>query len=232
MKANRYIKTIRGIIFDMDGLMVDSEPVQLKAINDALKPLGVQVDDDEFIDMVGRKAIENFIWLKNKHGFKESAEELNEIKNKAYLYRIQTELTTMPGLDHALKLCRENNLTRAIASSSPRIDILAVLKLLNLEEQFKIIASGDQVKKGKPDPDIFLKVLEMLGGMANEYLVLEDAGHGVRAAKSAGMYCIAVPNHYTKYQDFSQADRVLRNLEELTVELISEICNQNINTPS
>lgn len=224
MDSTKEIKmAIKGIIFDMDGLMVDSEPVQLKAINDALRPLGVQVNDDDFIDMVGRKAIENFIWLKNKHGFKETAEELNEIKNQAYLRRIQTELTTMPGLEDALELCRKENLITAIASSSPRPDILAVLKLLNMEDQFKFLASGDQVKNGKPDPEIFLKALEMLGGGAEEFLVLEDAGHGVNAAKSAGMYCIAIPNHYTRHQDFSRADRVLGNLAELTAEIVCEI---------
>jgi HAD superfamily hydrolase (TIGR01509 family) len=214
---------IKGIIFDMDGLMVDSEPVQLKAINDALQPLGIRVDDDEFIDMVGRKAIENFIWLKNKHGFKETPEELNEVKNRAYLKRIQTELVTMPGLAHALELCEKEKLITAIASSSPLKDILEVLKLLDLAERFRMISSGDQVKNGKPDPEIFLIALEMLGGSATDYLVLEDAGHGVNAAKAADMYCIAVPNRYTKHQDFSRADRVLNSLEELDMKMINNL---------
>jgi len=213
-------RRIRGIIFDMDGLMVDSEPVQLEAINDALRPLNIEVKEPEFIDMVGRKAIENFRALKVQHQFSQSAEQLNEAKDRFYLQRIVTQLKPMPGLQHALDLCREENLTTSIASSSPRSDIMAVLALLKLENHFRIIASGDQVKQGKPHPDIFLKAAEMLADEPGNYLVLEDTAHGVNAAKAAGMYCFAVPNYYTRKQDFSNADRILNNLHELSPKMI------------
>jgi HAD superfamily hydrolase (TIGR01509 family) len=212
---------IKGIIFDLDGLMVDSEPVQLKAINDALKPLGICVEETEFIDMVGRKAIENFIALKEKHGFTRSPEELEQQKNLAYMERIRTELKPMPGLVHALDLCRDEKLIAAIASSSPRPDILAVLELLGLTNRFPVIASGDMVKRGKPWPDVFLKAAEMLDTAPSDLLVLEDTAHGINAAKAAGMFCIAVPNCYTRGQDFSNADKVLDSLEELDMEIIS-----------
>jgi HAD superfamily hydrolase (TIGR01509 family) len=214
---------ILGIIFDMDGLMVDSEPIQLKAINDALIPLGFQVNEPEFIDMVGRKAIENFRTLKQQHGFSETPEEVEQRKNLAYLQRIKTELQPMPGLYQAITLCHQENLITAIASSSPRKDILAVLDILGLAETFNIIASGDQVKTGKPAPDIFLKAATLLAQPPSSLLVLEDTAHGVNAAKAAGMYCFAIPNRFTHQQDFSQADRILDSLEELSIELIHSL---------
>jgi HAD superfamily hydrolase (TIGR01509 family) len=217
---------IKGIIFDLDGLMVDSEPVQLKAINDALKPLGICVEETEFIDMVGRKAIENFIALKEKHGFTRSPEELEQQKNLAYMERIRTELKPMPGLVHALDLCRDEKLIAAIASSSPRPDILAVLELLGLTNRFSVIASGDMVKRGKPWPDVFLKAAEMLGTAPSTLLVLEDTAHGVNAAKAAGMFCIAIPNHYTRGQDFFNADKVLDSLEELDMNIIKDLVSK------
>jgi HAD superfamily hydrolase (TIGR01509 family) len=216
-------RQIRGIIFDMDGLMVDSEPVQLRAINDALKPLGIVVEEPEFIDMVGRKAIENFRTLKHKYNFIESPEAVEARKNRAYLHRIGTELHAMPGLWQALKLCETEGLVPSIASSSPRPDILAVLKIFGLENHFQVIASGDQVKRGKPAPDVFLKAAEMLDCNTSSLLVLEDTAHGVNAACAAGMFCIAVPNRYTRNQDFGQANKVLNSLEDLTIAVIDSL---------
>jgi beta-phosphoglucomutase-like phosphatase (HAD superfamily) len=95
-----------------------------------------------------------------------------------------------------------------------------VLKILGLEDHFQVIASGDQVKRGKPAPDVFLKAAEMLQCDPGTLLVLEDTAHGVNAARSAGMYCIAVPNRYTVNQDFSGAHRVLPSLKEFNPELI------------
>lgn len=214
---------INGIIFDMDGLMVDSEPVQFRAINDALKPFGVQVEEPEFIDMVGRKAIENFRTIVERYRLPISAEELNDIKTEAYLKRIKTELKAMPGFFEVLEMLEREGMIIAIASSSPRPDIMEVLNILGLGDRFGVIASGDEVKLGKPNPAIFLNVLGMLEGEASEFLVLEDTAHGVNAAKAAGMYCIAVPNYYTKTQDFKRADRVLDSLGKLDMELVSTL---------
>lgn len=213
-------KTI-GVIFDMDGLMVDSEPVQLNAINDALVPMGIRVSEDEFIDMVGRKAIDNFRFLKKKYGFAQRAEDILEQKNTFYLNRMAAELKAMPGLDHAISLCDANHLEMIIASSSPRKDILFTLEILGVRDRFPLIASGDQVKEGKPNPEIFLIAARMADKPPTAFVVLEDTGHGVNAAKAAGMYAIAIPNRFTQYQDFSRADLVLDSLEALTPEMLT-----------
>lgn len=211
---------ISGVVFDMDGLMIDSEPLQYIAVNKALEPLGITVNEDDFSGMVGRKSIENFSLLKKRYGFKETPETLEQRKIIAYHQIILTDLRPMPGLFNVLQMCRENGLILALASSSIRQDIDIVLKRLGLLATFSIIASGDQVQQGKPNPAIFLKVLEQTTIRAESFVVLEDTAHGVNAARAAGMSCIAIPNRYTLNQDFSQADRVMASLEELTLDIL------------
>jgi len=212
------MKRYAGIIFDMDGLMIDSEPLQLKAVNEALKPLGIFVNETDFIDMVGKKSIENFSWLKDKYGFAEPPESLEQKKNRAYLSIIQRELKPMPGLFQAIESCKRKGLELAIASSSVREDIDIVLKILGLANTFGVVASGDEVKKGKPDPEIFLKAAEKMEKDPSCLIVLEDTGFGVDAAKAAGMYCIAIPNGFTLHHDFSKADMVLNSLLDLNLD--------------
>ncbi|NIM13401.1 MAG: HAD-IA family hydrolase [Candidatus Aminicenantes bacterium] len=219
------MKKIESVVFDMDGLMVDSEPVQFKAVNDALKPLGIFVTERDFIDMVGRKSIENFRYLQEQYGFEESPETLEERKNQAYFKRVYLyrELKPMPGLFPALEMCEKNRLELVLASSSPANDVRMTLEILGLEKRFSIIVSGDQVKRGKPDPEIFLKAAELSGKAPCVFVVLEDTGHGVNAAKAAGMYAIAVPNCFTRHHDFSKADQVLDSLQDLSIEIINRI---------
>jgi HAD superfamily hydrolase (TIGR01509 family) len=216
---------IESVVFDMDGLMVDSEPVQFKALNDALKSLGISVTKSDFIDMVGRKSIENFRYLQKQYRFKESPETLEERKNQAYFKRVYhyRELKSMPGLFPALEVCEKNRLELIIASSSPANDVRMTLEILGLENRFSIIVSGDQVKRGKPDPEIFLKVAKVSGKAPGAFVVLEDTGHGVNAAKAAGMFAIAVPNSFTYHHDFSKADLILASLEDLSINIINRL---------
>lgn len=219
------MKKIESVVFDMDGLMVDSEPVQFKAVNDALKSLGISVTENDFIDMVGRKSIENFRYLQKQYGFEESPETLEERKNQAYFKRVSLyrELKPMPGLFPALEMCEKNRLELFLASSSPANDVHMTLEILGLEKRFSIIVSGDQVKRGKPAPDIFLKAAEVSGKAPCTFVALEDTGHGVNAAKAAGMYAIAVPNGFTRHHDFSKADRILASLEDLSINIINSL---------
>lgn len=206
-----------GIVFDMDGLMVDSEPLQLKAVNRALESTGIVVNETDFMDMVGLKSIENFRFLKDKYRLEEGPEIFEARKNSAYHGIIQRELKPMPGLFQAIDSCKKGGLALAIASSSRKADIDVVLKILGLyhSDTFSIVVSGDQVEKGKPDPGIFLKAAELLGRDPSRLIVLEDTNYGVTAAKAAGMYCIAIPNRFTLHHDFSGADMVLKSLLDL-----------------
>ena len=211
---------IEAVIFDLDGLIVDSEPIQWRAMNIALQPLGIQITESEWIEMVGRKTIDNLKSLKKKHGFEKSLTEIEEAKNEAYRKIIMTELKPMPGLTHALNVCGKRQLRMAVASSSVHTDIEVILQSLGLLDEFEVIISGDQVEEGKPHPEIFLGAARLLGIEPAHCLALEDTTYGVAAAKAAGMYCIAVPNRFTANQGFDQADLVLDSLAQFELDAL------------
>jgi HAD superfamily hydrolase (TIGR01509 family) len=211
------------VIFDLDGLMIDSEPLQWRAMNIALKPLGLQISGSEWIRMVGKKTIENLQLLKNTYGFEEDLSYVEHMKNKAYRNIIRQEVTPMPGLYHALETCQKARLRLALASSSVQEDIEIILNKLGLKQTFDVIVSGDQVRQGKPDPEIFLKAAFKLNVVPSQCVVLEDTAYGVAAAKEASMSCIAVPNRFTKHQDFGRADLVLDSLYELDLDTLKTL---------
>lgn len=211
---------IEAVIFDLDGLIIDSEPLQWKAMNIALEPLGIRITEAEWIEMVGRKTIENLSRLKKKYGFEGSLAEIEATKNETYRAIIRQELKPMPGLPHAINVCRMAQLRLGVASSSVRTDIEVILESLKILDMFDAIVSGDQVPEGKPHPAIFLRAAQLLGIEPIHCLVLEDTVYGVVAAKAAGMFCIAIPNRFTSNQDLSQADLVLESLAQLDLNAL------------
>lgn len=213
---------IEAVIFDLDGLMIDSEPLQLKAMNIALVDFGIQLSESKWKPMVGHKTKENFLQIINDYKINADLLILIERKNNAYRQIIRKHVPPMPGLHEAINNIKKTSWKLAIASSSVKDDINIILKNLNLENSFDIVVSGDQVNRGKPDPEIFLKTASKLKTSPNKCLVLEDTIYGVNAAKSAGMFCIAIPNKYTATNDFSNADLVLESLIEITPEILKK----------
>src|SRR5215212_891708 len=170
---------IRLVIFDMDGLMIDSEHAQRAAMNRALAPAGVHIEEAEWRGLVGRRAIEIIDHLRERYGVTTGAEELLDSKNRAYSSLILTEITGMPGLHELVERCRQAGLPAAVASSSCVEDIRAVVRALGLESAFVALVSGDHVSKGKPDPEIFLETARLVGVEPGQCLVLEDTAHGI-----------------------------------------------------
>ncbi len=207
---------ILAVIFDMDGLMVDSEPLQRIAMNRVLARYGVDLSEADWREQVGKKTHEIVDDLKLRRGFEADTDAIVAEKGAAFRQMID-RLQPMPGLDHALDVCQAAGVKLAVASGSPLDDIRRVLAALDLTDTFPVVVSGQEVHAGKPDPAIFIEAARRLGVAAVDCLVLEDAVYGVQAAKSAGMTVYAVPNGYTSHQDFSAADRVLAGLDGLVL---------------
>lgn len=212
---------MQAVIFDMDGLMINSEPLQLRAINRALEEVGLCLTEADWMDCVGRKSFEVIRELHAEHGFKQTPESVEQAKVAGYrqLVREPGALQLMPGLHEAVAASRSAGLKIAIASSSVRRDIAIIVEITGLEGVFDVITAGDEVTVGKPDPAIFLEAARRLGVAPQTCLVLEDSPHGITAARAAGMFSVAVPNRFTAHQDFSQADRVLNGLSDFALEL-------------
>jgi HAD superfamily hydrolase (TIGR01509 family) len=212
---------LEAAVFDLDGLMIDSEPLQWRATNLALRPLGIQIDEQQWMRMVGRRTIDNLERLRETYGLEADLQEVERVKDEAYRRLIKQDVRPMPGLHAAMDVCRRAGLDLALASCSVRADVEIVLNSLGLNGSFRVVVTGADVSIGKPDPQIFLETARRLRVDPCECVALEDTAYGVAAAKTAGMLCIAVPNRFTVDQDFDLADVVLHSLTELDLDTLN-----------
>lgn len=212
---------IQAAVFDLDGLMIDSEPLQLRAINQALALAGVELTEADWMRLVGQKSIEIIRQLKDRYQFDRDPAEIEAAKLDAYRQIIQEKdaLKLMPGVWEAVRACQSLHLKLALASSSVQVDIVVILTKFGFDSTFDAVVSGDQVAVGKPDPAIFLETARRLAVDPRNCLVLEDSPGGVAAANAAGMFSVAIPNRFTVHQDFRLANVVLSDLFEFTRDL-------------
>ncbi len=221
-------RRIKAVIFDLDGLIIDSEPLQLRAINQALAPVGITLTEADWVQRVGYKSIETIRLLRAQHGFDRDPEEIERAKVRAYQQIIREDgaLKLMPGVSEAIHACQRAQLALALASSSIRADITVILEVFELSGLFEVIVAGDEVSKGKPDPEIFLKAAEGLAVDPAACLVLEDAPSGIAAANAAGMVSIAIPNRFTRHQNFDGAQVIIATLFDFVKELDTHILKE------
>jgi len=212
---------INAVIFDLDGLLADTECLHCRAYQMALLEHGIELHEDDYSEHWVRfgKGIGDWLALR---GLKLDAHTLRLRKSQHYLDLLASSLRPMKG---ALEILNTWHGKRkiALASSSYRDAIDGVLAGLGIAHFFDIIVSGLDVPQVKPAPDIFLKAARDLGVPPAECLVLEDAEKGVIAAHLAGMHCIAVPSPYTRHHDFSKATRVCACLTEITDEFLQQL---------
>jgi sugar-phosphatase len=210
------------VIFDMDGLLVDSEPLWLEAEVQALGEVGIPRAELIAADTTGLRNDEtvNFWYRRHPWPGPDPAQVSARILDLVTIL-IQDRAGPMPGVGHALAVCRQLGLPIAIASSSPLTLIQAVMTKLGIEPDVSVIRSAESEAHGKPDPAIFLSTARELGESPRDCLVLEDSANGVAAAKAAGMRCIAVPAPESRRDPrFGIADAVLDSLQDVTPHLI------------
>lgn len=207
---------LKAIIFDMDGLMIDSEPFHHKAFDKVFREYGKELTiEDNNKYFVGISDIDAAKEMIVRYQLPISPEELVERKQKAYRVLIANEITSQPGLMELLQKLQEYGYKKAIASSSMLSEIELVMNTLKINKYIDIYCSAQEVKHGKPAPDLFLLAAQRLGIEPALCLVLEDAQSGMNAAKNAGMKCYIIPSRETKGKDFSEATRVLDSLNEV-----------------
>ena len=212
---------ISAAIFDLDGLLADTEGLHCRAYQLALGEINVELDQSEYTEHWIRHGKGIVDWVES-HGIRSDPDALRRRKSEHYLTLLETSLRPMAG---ALELLAalNGNLRIALASSSYRDAVDGVLSGLKIAHYFETIVSGLDVARVKPAPDIFLKTAENLGVAPSQCLVLEDAEKGVIAAHSAGMRCIAVSSGLTRHHDFSKATLVCASLAEVSLELIRNL---------
>lgn len=205
----------QAIIFDMDGVLVDSEPVHVDAMRDVLAPFGVRYSDEENEEFFGFTDLATFGILRARYGLAPSVEELVRQRTERLVAMLPTQTIPMPGVPDVLHQLRAGGYPLALASGSAPPVIQATLHALGVERLFAPIVSAVEVTRGKPAPDVFLETARRLGVTPEDCLVVEDSRNGLLAAVAAGMACAAIPCPATRSQDFSEATVRLDALTEL-----------------
>lgn len=210
---------IKAVIFDMDGLIIDSEPLWRKAEIEIFAKVGINLTEDDCKETMGYRLNEVVdLWYDRQPWEGISKKEVEESILERVSQLILSEGKIMAGLQDTLRACSELNLKIAIASSSPMKLILSVVKLLQMEQKFDVLHSAEFETYGKPHPAVFISTAKKLGVSPHDCLVLEDSLHGVISALSAKMKVIAVPDsHQYDNPKFQVADGVLRSLCELNL---------------
>lgn len=216
---------IKAVILDMDGLIIDSEPIHSKAFEAILKEYGHEAEYDEFgmVQVAGLKTKASWMQLLEKYPIVEDLEILVDKKRKYYWEILKLEIKPMPGLLDLIRLAKDKELKTAIASNSNLKMIELVLDELRIKSEFDIIISGDFVEKAKPHPEIYLTAAKELEIDPKDCLALEDSAIGVTAASAAGMKVIAVPTSVTRTEDFSKALLIVSSLEDINWDILSEV---------
>ena len=211
---------IKALIFDMDGLMIDSERLYFQAEEDMAKKFGVQLREETLWKMMGTKPIEGLSIFVKDLKLPISAQEALDMRNKIMKKKLQTELEPMPGLFHILETFF-NRLKLAVCTGAQGEFLDIVVDQLKIRNKFNVLQSSDGIKKGKPEPEIYLKTCEKLSLSPKECIVLEDSGNGTTAGKRAGCRVIAIPSEYTQSQDFSAADFIASDLFQAELHIQS-----------
>ena len=183
-----------AIIFDMDGLLVDSERIWHVAEDELFSSRGLDYTDELRASIIGMRMDEFMTRLRNHFHMQEPLAELIAEVNANMLRLIPSMVKAQPGAQELLQLVRQRAWPVAIASSSPAAIIDATLKAQGWEAIFPLRCSADDVARGKPAPDVYLQAARSLGVEAQRCLALEDSVNGARAAVHAGMTCYAVPD--------------------------------------
>ncbi len=212
---------IQAILFDLDGLMFDSEPHSLASWEAVLKERGVTFDQLTIDSILGLRIDATAQTLIDRYHLPDTVQGLSDAKTEYQIAHLDGNVPPKSGLLELLDDIDRRGLQKAVASSGIRRYVAAVLRVNGLLDRFSVIITGDQVAHGKPAPDVFLAAARALNAEPQHCLVLEDAPAGVQAAKAAGMLCIAVPDHSVARLDLSQADRVVASLHDVRTLLTS-----------
>lgn len=204
--------TIRAILFDFDGLLVDSEPLQKAAWRVYLAQHGHTLTDELIGRMFGLRLVDSAELVRHELQLSDATEQIMAERDAIFLDSLPGALHPMPDALQTVTAVRERGLRVALATSGHQRYVAIALRELGLEYAFDAVATGDMVEQGKPAPDIFLHAAQLIDVPPHQCVVLEDAPNGLAAAKAAGMLAVAVPNELTRTLDLSAADMICDSL--------------------
>lgn len=203
---------IAAVVFDLDGLMFNTEEVFNRAGRELLRRRGQEMSEQLLSAMMGRRAPEAFAILIETLGLKETVEELMAESGAIFEAMLHQHIAPMPGLFELLAMIEKRGLPKGVATSSGRAYLEDVLGRFDLLKRFPLLLAAEDVTHGKPHPEIYLTAAKRLGVEPAEMLVLEDSEAGTQAAAAAGAFAVSVPHVHSASHDFSRAALIAESL--------------------
>jgi sugar-phosphatase len=216
---------IRAVVFDMDGLLIDTEPIWRRSEIEVFGDLGLHLTEEQALQTMGVRIADIVrLWYARHPWEGPSCDDVIDRIYGSVIDHVMAEGEPMPGVIAAIRLVHEAGLPIAIASSSSAALIRAVVRRLGIEEYISAICTADDESNGKPHPDVYLTAARRLGVPPKHCLAFEDSPNGVLSAKAAGMVCIVVPDrHMANDPRMNEADLRLDSMEEFTPQLLAEL---------
>jgi len=208
---------VSAVIFDRDGVIIDTDTLVLESVFFGLKQLGINASKDDVPLMAGMSIDALKIYLVNKWKF--DFDEFRIIQRKYFYEHLDNAPYYLDTINFIKKLHLQNKVL-ALTTSAGIEGTALILKKIGVYDMFKVIVSKEDCTKFKPDPEPYILTANKLNVPPTECVVFEDSEVGVKAAKSANMYCIAIPNRYTKNHDFSLAERTINSIKDIESILI------------
>lgn len=218
---------MNAVIFDMDGVIIDSEPIHFDVDIKTMDYFGFSISSKELEKYVGMTNPEMWLLIKTEYNLIQPVDEIinYQLENKISILR-GLDISPIEGIKELLFQLKTHAIPVGIASSSPRRFIKEVLKKFDLVDYFTCIVSGEEVPRGKPAPDVYIEAAKQLGVNAEKCVVIEDSRNGVIAAKNASMKCIGYKNINSGNQNLSQADIIVDSIKEINIRDILQLDNK------
>jgi HAD superfamily hydrolase (TIGR01509 family) len=214
---------IQTVIFDMDGVIVDTELVHRYAYYKQFGELNIEVPEEMYTSLTGLSTRNTFQKLKEHFRLEHEVEDLILRKRSIFndAFDSKEDLALLEGVENLIKDFHQNGMQLIVASSASKVTIDRVFRRFDLHQYFSHIVSGEDFPKSKPHPAIFLHAASLSIAPKENCIVIEDSTNGVKAAKAAGIFCVGYNSFHSKDQDLSLADVVVNHFDELNYDIVS-----------